>query len=170
MPRPDRSRAHLEGIVSHASLMSSAYRARPASAATPYSCVMVDPPTFGELITDGRHRKGLTQEDLERLTGISRSTLSRWERGQADRPEPEHVRAACAALDIDPRRAAVALGYLSVEEAGFTSPTGPPIDPEIDDVLRLLPRVPAANRSQWIDYLRYLVERQEQGKQGKNAS
>lgn len=156
--------------MSHASLMSSAYGAHRIAGATPYSRVMVDPLTFGELIADGRRRKGLTQEDLERITGISRSTLSRWERGQADRPEPEHVRAAAAALDIDPRRAAVALGYLSAEEAGFTSPTGPPVDPEIEDVLQLLPRIPASDRSQWIDYLRYLVERQEQPKRGRNAS
>lgn len=135
-----------------------------------YHHVMNDGASFANLIRTARETKGWSQQDLEEATGVSVSTISRWERGQAGRPEPEHVRAVCAALSVDPRRAAVSLGYLTAEEAGFTTPTGPPIDPEIEDVLQLLPRIPADRRAEWIHHLRYLVERQEQRSQGKNAS
>lgn len=153
--------------MSHANAPSMTQYRR---AAISYSCAMsgaIPGETFGDLISNARKAKQWSQEDLERASGVSRSTISRWERNQADRPEPEHIRSACRALDIDPRRAAVALGYLSAEEVGFTSPTGPPVDPEIEEALNLLPRIPADKRGEWIDYLRYLVERQEQG---RNAS
>lgn len=115
--------------------------------------------SFADLISAARRDKGWSQEDLERVSGVSRSTLSRWERGLADRPEPEHVRSVCKALGIDPRRAAVALGYLTHDEVYGPPPSDLPQD--LEEILAILqdPEVPEAAKQEWTGYLRYLQER-----------
>lgn len=128
----------------------------------PYSCVMADAfpeQTFADLIREGRRRKKWSQEDLEAESGVSRSTVSRWERGVSDRPEPEHVRAVCLALGIDPRTAAVALGYLTADEVKPAG--GRPLDPEIAEILDLLqdPTVDVEEKRQWLEFLRLLRQR-----------
>ncbi len=124
----------------------------------PYICAMPDASwnqDFATLIRNARQERDWSQEDLENESGVSRSTLSRWERGLSDKPEPAHVRAVCAALGIDPRRAAVALGFLTAEEVA-----GPPalLDPEIEEVLAILqdPTTPLAEKRSWIAYLKFL--------------
>lgn len=128
-----------------------------------YPCVMSDAPqvkSFADLIREGRERKNMSLEDLEQATGVHRNTLSRWQRGLANRPEPEHVRTVCRVLDIDPRQAAVSLGYLSAEEVdGPARSSGLPA--EVEEILTMLedPRLPAGDRKQWVEYLRYLHQR-----------
>jgi transcriptional regulator with XRE-family HTH domain len=111
--------------------------------------------SFADLIGNARRAKNLSQEDLESASGVSRSTLSRWERGLADRPEAEHVRAVCRALGIDPRRAAVALGYLTQEEV---SGNGNGLPGDLEEILAILqdPAVSDEAKEQWKGYLRYL--------------
>lgn len=142
-------------------VMALARNARPEGWASPgigYLGIMVDARpgiSFADLVADGRRSKGWTQDDLERESGVSRATLSRWERGLADRPEAEHVRAVCRALDIDPRRAAVALGYLTQEEVSGTS-GGLPGD--LEEILAILqdPAVPDSAKVEWKNYLKYI--------------
>jgi transcriptional regulator with XRE-family HTH domain len=52
---------------------------------------------LGSLIRE--RRKGVTQEQLEELTGVSQGMISRLERGEIQRPNLEFVRAIGAALD-----------------------------------------------------------------------
>jgi transcriptional regulator with XRE-family HTH domain len=111
--------------------------------------------TFGQLIARARNHKGWTQDDLARNSGISRPTISRWERdAMTGTAEPETVRALCVALDIDPRQAAVSLGYLTVEEIQPTKP----LPAQMQKVLEVLqdPRISDATKKEWIDYLMYL--------------
>jgi transcriptional regulator with XRE-family HTH domain len=110
--------------------------------------------SFATLIANARRVKGWTQDDLERESGVSRATLSRWERGLSDRPEPEHVRAVCKALGIDPRRAAVSLGYLTEEEIRERGS----LSVELEEILTMIedPSMPPAARAEWIRYLKYL--------------
>lgn len=145
-------------MASHVSPMHESSVMHVIRGRNPYSCVMSDasrPPTFAELIVEGRRQRGWSQDELEAESGVSRSTLSRWERGLADKPEPAHVRAVCAALGLDPRRAAVALGYLTQEEVDGDHPR---LDPNIEEVLAILqdPAVPGAEKESWIDYLKFL--------------
>lgn len=116
---------------------------------------------FAQLITDARHRKGWRQEDVVAASGISRRNLSRWETGLAERPDPDQVRAVCLALGIDPRLAAVALGYLSPDEVGPVAAQGPPLTEEEQDVLAVLrnPKIPSAEKAPLIEYLRFLGDR-----------
>lgn len=148
--------------MSHVSLMHGSHITQRDRGGSPYSCVMPDATaalTFAELIANARRRKGWSQEDLETHSGVSRSTISRWERGLADKPEPEHVRAVCTVLGVDPRRAAVALGYLTTEE--IEGPSRPLLDPAVEEVLDILqdPAVPEDEKKSWITYLRYLRDK-----------
>jgi transcriptional regulator with XRE-family HTH domain len=115
---------------------------------------------FGALIRESRQRKGWTQDRLVEESGVSRATITRWEAGDARRPDPEQVRAVCAALGVDPRLAAVALGYLSQEDI---APSGPRsrLDPTIEEVIAILqdPNVADEQKADWIDYLRFLRDR-----------
>lgn len=116
---------------------------------------------FADLIRTAREARGWNQEQLSKATAsddgehVSVSTISRWERGQAGRPEPLHVRKVCRALNVDPRRAAVALGYLAPEEI-----EPPSIDPAVRDILTMLedPGLDPAAREEWIKYLKFLYD------------
>lgn len=112
---------------------------------------------FGRLIRDYRDRAGLTQEQLEAASGVSRSTIARWERGDANNPNPDQVRAVCQRLGIDPRRAAIALGYLTDDEL-HTAAGGPQLNPTQEEVVEILadPRLDPNDIAKWVDYLRYL--------------
>lgn len=71
---------------------------------------------FAALLVKARRDLGWTQDDLIFRSGVSRGTISRWEAGRASTPNPDHVRAVCAALGIDQRDALLALGYLTTDE------------------------------------------------------
>lgn len=72
---------------------------------------------FGALVAAARKAQRWTQDDVAERTGISRATLSRWERGKADQPTGHQARKLCLALGVNPVRAVVALGFLTAEEA-----------------------------------------------------
>ncbi|MBO3736594.1 helix-turn-helix domain-containing protein [Actinoplanes flavus] len=113
---------------------------------------------FAALIRRARKEAGVSQEDLSEATGISRSQLIRWESGKVERPEPEAVRAVCSALEIDPREAAVALGYLTHDEvfAPFK-----PLPRKLQQILEVLedPTLSKAEVDAWVSYLFYLHEK-----------
>ncbi|QKW15454.1 helix-turn-helix domain-containing protein [Verrucosispora sp. NA02020] len=68
---------------------------------------------FGQLIRDRRQAHGWTQDDLAERSGVGRVSIIRLEAGKLRAPEPGIVRSLCVALGIDPRRGAVAVGYLT---------------------------------------------------------
>jgi transcriptional regulator with XRE-family HTH domain len=122
--------------------------------------VPTNPPgdAFGALIRDGRRQRGITQEALETETGVSRSTITRWERGDASTPNPEHVRAVCLALGIDPREAAVALGYLTAADLTPTDVQRQPLDPTLAAIVAKLrdPSVSEQDKQAAASYIAYL--------------
>jgi transcriptional regulator with XRE-family HTH domain len=128
-----------------------------------YSCVMSDAPqviSFPDLIRDARLSHNMSQEDLERASGVHRNTLSRWESGNVGRPDAHNVRAVCRALGIDPRMAAVSLGFLLIEEVELSlNPNAIPA--EVEEALTILgdPRLPRDDRDKWIAYLKFLYQR-----------
>lgn len=115
---------------------------------------------FGRLIREARLNGGLTQDALVAESGVSRSTILRWERGEAERPDPEQVRAVCRVLRIDPVKAAVALGYITAEEAGLAAPeeSSRPSNPTFSEVLDILEGggLTQEEIDHWVGYLRYL--------------
>lgn len=120
---------------------------------------------FANLIREGRRAKGWTQDRLVEASGVSRSTVLRWEAGDASRPDPDQVRAVCLALGIDPRRAAVALGYLTADEVAAMDSRGHPLSQEEEEILAILrdPSVPSAEKGPLVEYLRFLGGQRRQG-------
>lgn len=59
------------------------------------------PPRLGELLLMLRKRKGWSLKNLEAASGISESTLSRYERGLRE-PTIGALRRIAAALEVDP--------------------------------------------------------------------
>src|SRR6266850_5993475 len=55
---------------------------------------------FGSTIRSVRIRKRLTQEDVSKLAGVSRGTVSRIERGHLDQVSLGSIRAVAKALDV----------------------------------------------------------------------
>lgn len=114
---------------------------------------------FAALIRQARADAGLSQDALADRASINRSTVIRWESGDASRPDPDQVRRVCLVLGIDPRRAAVALGYLTKDEV--EGPQLQQLDPAIEEVLDILqdPTVAEDEKRNWITYLRYLRDK-----------
>lgn len=54
-------------------------------------------------LKEARKRRGLTQEQLEKLSGIEQAVISRYERGAVGNPSFETVVKLADALKIDPR-------------------------------------------------------------------
>lgn len=116
---------------------------------------------FAQLLRAGRKAKGWTQEDVIEEAGLSRSTYLRWEAGRVERPDPEQVRAVCRVLTIDPREAAVALGYLTREEIGLGPEPPRMFDATVEEVVRILqdPAVSEIEKREWVQYLKFRTGR-----------
>lgn len=96
--------------------------------------------SFGALVKARREHLGWNQDALaEEATllmrrenpdsqGVSRTTISRWERGIGERYDADQVRAVFQALELDVREAVVLLGYAKREELDL-----PPEPPRIFD-------------------------------------
>ena len=120
---------------------------------------------FAKLIRDARRRAGLTQREVVEGSGISKTTYVRWEGGYAERPDPDQVRQLCRFLRIDPRQAAVALGYLKPEDIAPGEESGRKLDPAILEVIEALedPQLSDAEKRGWINYLRFLRQQAQIG-------
>lgn len=115
---------------------------------------------FGNLIREGRRRKGWTQEEVEEHSGVSRQTVIGWESGRAVNPKPTQVRAVCLALEIDPREAPVALGFFSREELGLPARHAVS-DKTISEIVEQLdaPDLGDDEREELLDYIRWYRQR-----------
>lgn len=116
---------------------------------------------FAQLLRAGRKAKGWTQEDVIEEAGLSRSTYLRWEAGRVERPDPDQVRAVCRVLHIDPREAAVALGYLTREEIGLGPEPPRMFDATVEEVVQILqdPSVSEIEKREWVQYLKFRTGR-----------
>ncbi len=102
----------------------------------------VPPVTFGEYLERAMTRSGFKNNAaLARATGISESTIGRWQRGEKE-PSIPNLRALCAVLDVRLGELIVACGLATREELGLTGPaTEPPVLPaELQVVVTALRR------------------------------
>ncbi|MBN1250241.1 MAG: XRE family transcriptional regulator [Anaerolineae bacterium] len=95
-------------------------------------------------LRDARDR-GMTDQDIQRVTGVAQSTFHRWQKGDGTNlPTISRVRAFCDGLEVPLRPALIALGMDDTRE-----PTPePPLDPDIQRIARILrdPNVPEAEK------------------------
>jgi transcriptional regulator with XRE-family HTH domain len=68
--------------------------------------------SLGEYIKTIRHRRGLSQWELSRLSGLTRSHLSRLELGDVENPSAETFLTLAKALKIHPNDLYQAAGYI----------------------------------------------------------
>jgi DNA-binding XRE family transcriptional regulator len=113
---------------------------------------------FAQLLRAARDHAGLTQEALAASVGVHRSTIVRWEGGDATLTDPSLVRAVCLKLGIDPREAAVALGYLTAEDLTPTDVQRQPLDPTLAAIVAKLrdPSVSEQDKQAAASYIAYL--------------
>lgn len=118
---------------------------------------------FGHAIRAAREAKGWTQDDLVERSGISRATLLRWESGNAQNPDAENVRRVFIALGINPREAAVLLGYVTREEIALGPEPQRVFDKTTEEVIEILedPSVPEVEKQEWARYLRFRTGRDD---------
>jgi transcriptional regulator with XRE-family HTH domain len=85
-----------------------------------------------------RVSKGLTQEQISEVTGISQTTVSSWLRSAPSTPKAEMVIALARAFRQPPIEALAAAGYLTAAEAASTAhtPLGVYSSGELFDELR----------------------------------
>jgi transcriptional regulator with XRE-family HTH domain len=134
---------------------------RYAAAVTPAQNLPDEEPRqrFARIVRQAREDRGWTQEDLADAADISRPTVQRYENGRTATPEAESARRIFRALGLDPRLIPVVLGYVTAEEMGL--PPEPPrvFTPTAEEAIAILedPKVPAAQKEEWLRYLRYVT-------------
>jgi len=79
--------------------------------------------------------RGMTDQDIQRVTGVGQSTFHRWQKGDGTNlPTINKVRTFCDGLEIPLRPALIALGMDDTRE-----PTPePPLDPDLHRLARIL--------------------------------
>jgi transcriptional regulator with XRE-family HTH domain len=115
--------------------------------------------SFATLLRETRKLRGMTQDELIDRSGVSRSTILRWEKGTPGSINVEQVRQLCTTLDLDPREAVVALGFVTREEMELPPrPLGLPS--ALQHVMSLLndKNIPESAKTKLLDHLRSAVE------------
>lgn len=112
---------------------------------------------FAELIRSTREHRGWSQDDLADRAGVSRPTINRYEQGKTRTPDPETARSIFRALQLDPRRIPVVLGYVTEEEMGL--PPEPPrmFTATTEDAIAILedPTIDPRSKAEWVEFLRF---------------
>lgn len=117
-------------------------------------------------LEDARAVRAWTGSEVARRTGVSRQTIHRWVRGDwSNDPEPERVVAFCEGLGLDPTTAFGILGWDRSASARAAAPAPPPMDPDIEALLRRLldPNTPEAEKYHIRETVRYLAYRPSVG-------
>lgn len=111
---------------------------------------------FADLIATTRERRGWTQDDLAERAGVSRPTINRYEQAKTRTPDPETARRIFAALNLDPRRIPVLLGYVTEEEMGLPPEASHMFHATTEDAIAILedPNVDSRTKAEWVRYLR----------------
>lgn len=115
---------------------------------------------FARIVRQAREERDWTQEELAVAADVSRPTVQRYENGRTATPEAEAARRIFRALGLDARLIPVVLGYVTAEEMGL--PPEPPrvFSPTAEEAIAILenPAVPAAQKAEWLRYLRYVTQ------------
>lgn len=116
---------------------------------------------FARFITralDDARAAGLSIADVEKKTGLGRSTIYRWKRREVSTPQPTQVQQFCKGLGIPVRDAARTLGW-----NGGRVPVDPepPMDDDVRTILRMLadPKIGEADKMFIRETLRMLARR-----------
>lgn len=110
--------------------------------------------------------RGMTIPDIERATGVGKSTFYRWRDGEWTKdPRASQVRAFCDGIGVPYEQAFRLLGWSENGEPQAPEPTA--MEPDMQEVARRLrdPNVPEAEKQEIRSMLRYLARRRGDGSQ-----
>lgn len=113
-------------------------------------------------LDEARATRAWSGTEVSRRTGVSRQTINRWVRGDwASDPEAERVVAFCEGLGLNPATAFATLGWDRRSTPHRTEPARPPMDPDVEALLRRLvdPEVSDAEKFHIRETIRYLAYR-----------
>ncbi|MGS2615104.1 helix-turn-helix transcriptional regulator [Micromonospora sp. LZ34] len=116
---------------------------------------------FAALLREYRAAAKLRQEDVAERSGVSLSTINRWERGQVRNPKPEEVQAVCRVLGLSTVAAGIALGYLAPEDTEHLPEPPRRYDATVEEAIAILQDPGMDEQTQYaaMQYLRYLHSR-----------
>lgn len=106
---------------------------------------------FGFWLQQEREKIGLSQAELARLSGLNRAVISKVENNASD-PTPETLSAIARALRLPPETVFRIAGLL---------PPVPPNTEQTDELLYLFAQLPDNQKPIAVDYIRFLVEKNE---------
>jgi len=106
---------------------------------------------------DEARGRGMSTDEIERRTGVPRSTIYRWSRAEITNPQRDLVHQFCDGLGIPRNVAAQILGW----DGSDRQPTelDPSVDPDLRAIMRRLndPNVPTEAKTVIRQMLRYLA-------------
>lgn len=109
---------------------------------------MVDMEALGDFVRDARETKGMLQSELGARVGLSRASISLFERGHIKNPKITLLEAIATALDIAPQAI--------FQRAGISLP-----DAEVGAVQWLVQELDASNRRRLIRIGHALLQEQK---------
>lgn len=127
---------------------------------------------FGALLRQHRDARGLRQEDVANESGVSLSTINRWERGIVRNPVPTEIKAVCRVVRLRPIAAWIALGALDPEDVEDLPDPLPPASPTEEEAVAII-RDPAMSdeaRRNALAYLKYLRAQAQPGTDESRAA
>lgn len=116
-------------------------------------------------LTEAKTR-GMTIPDIERATGVGKSTFYRWRDGEWTKdPRASQVRAFCDGIGVPYEQAFRLLGWSENGEPQAPEPAA--MEPDMQEVARRLrdPNVPESEKQEIRTMLRYLARRRGDGSQ-----
>lgn len=119
---------------------------------------------FKQLLKEHRTALGLTQDDVAVQSGVSLSTINRWERGLVHNPEPEQIKAVCRVVRMSTVAAGIALGYLAPEDVEHLPEPPAPTSPTEEEAVAIIrdPNMTDAAKRNALAYLQFLRAQAEQ--------
>lgn len=113
---------------------------------------------FGALLRSHRQAAKLRQEDVAERSGVSLSTINRWERGIVRNPVPTELQVVCRIVSLSTVAAGLALGYLAPEDVEHLPEPPGPADPREAVALDILrdPELPDSLRDSAYHYLEFV--------------
>lgn len=105
-------------------------------------------------IREAREQAGISQTELSRLLGVTRSACSQWESAGGTAPRRERLEQLAQLLDV--RFEWLATGRGGTDEAGRPEPLpqGTPLPPDQQELLGLYRRLPARIRLAVLNLIR----------------
>ncbi|MEU0078651.1 helix-turn-helix transcriptional regulator [Micromonospora tulbaghiae] len=117
------------------------------------------------LLRQHRAARELRQEDVAERSGVSLSTINRWERGIIRNPVPTELKAVCRVIGLRPVAAWIALGAIDPEDVEDLPEPLPPASPTEAEAIAIIrdPNMSDAAKKNALQFLEFLQAQEQPG-------